>query len=95
MTPDENAALTRRGYEAFNAGGLATLTELFREDAVAHQPGSSSLSGDYRGRDEVFRFFGLLAEGSGGTFRADLFPVEIGARDDGSGSSRRCSLFLR
>src|SRR5437870_2571953 len=72
MTPDESAALVRRGYEAFNAGDLATLTEPFREDAFAHQPGTSSLSGDYRGRDNVFRFFGLLAERSGGTFRAEL-----------------------
>jgi len=72
MTPDDNAALIRRGYEAFNTGDLATLTELFREDSFAHQSGSSSLSGDYRGRDEVFGFFGLLAERSGGTFRAEL-----------------------
>jgi len=31
-----NTALVRRGYAAFNRGDLATLTELFAEDAVWH-----------------------------------------------------------
>jgi ketosteroid isomerase-like protein len=29
MGADENAAVIRRGYEAFNSGDMATLTELF------------------------------------------------------------------
>ena len=29
----ENAELVRRGYEAFNSGDMATLTELFDESA--------------------------------------------------------------
>lgn len=30
MTADENAALIRRGYEAFNSGAMNTLNELLR-----------------------------------------------------------------
>jgi hypothetical protein len=41
----ENAELVRRGYEAFNAGDLAALGELFAEDAVWYAAGSGVLSG--------------------------------------------------
>jgi ketosteroid isomerase-like protein len=34
MRADENAAIIRRGYEAFNSGDMNTLTELFDEGAV-------------------------------------------------------------
>jgi uncharacterized protein len=72
MTSQENAELIERGYDAFNAGDLATLTELFREDVSLYQPGTAAVGGDYRGRDAVFGFFGRLAEASGGTFRAEV-----------------------
>ena len=72
MTAEQNAALVRRGYEAFNAGDLATLTELLSEDVTFYQPGASSVSGEYRGRDAVLGFFGQLHERSGGTFRVDV-----------------------
>ncbi|HET9118175.1 MAG TPA: nuclear transport factor 2 family protein, partial [Pseudonocardiaceae bacterium] len=57
-----------------------TLTEIFAESAVWHEPGSSLIAGDYVGRDRVFEFFGKLAELSGRTFKAD--PVDILADDD-------------
>ena len=34
MGARENAALIRRGYAAFSAGDMATLTELFADDIV-------------------------------------------------------------
>src|SRR5690349_5521892 len=72
ITAEENAAIVRRGYQAFNTGDIATLTELLREDVTFYQPGASSVSGDYHGRDEVLRFFGELAGRSGGTFRVEI-----------------------
>ena len=75
MTADENAALIRRGYEAFNAGDMDTLTEMFDENAVWHTPGRSSLAGDHHGRDATFAYFGQLGQGTGGTFRAELQHV--------------------
>ena len=67
-----NADLVRRGYEAFNSGDVETLTEIIRDDAVLYQPGSTDVSGEYRGREAVLGFFGKLAGRSGGTFRAEM-----------------------
>ena len=72
MGADENAAIIRRGYEAFNSGDMNTLTELFHESAVWHTPGRSSLAGDHQGRDATFAYFGQLGQGTGGTFQAEL-----------------------
>ncbi len=75
MTEHSNVELTRRGYEAFAKGDLATLTELLADDVVWHVQGVGPLNGNYYGRDEVFGFFGRLAEETGGTFRLDVHDV--------------------
>ena len=72
MGADENAAVIRRGYEAFNAGDMETLTELFDENASWHTPGRSSLAGDHEGRDAAFAQFGRYGGETGGTFQAEL-----------------------
>ena len=72
MGPGENAALVRRGYEAFNTGDMETLTELFDESASWHTPGRGSLAGDHKGREATFAYFGQLGGQTGGTFRATL-----------------------
>jgi ketosteroid isomerase-like protein len=51
MGADENAAIIRRGYEAFNSGDMNTLTELFDESASWHTPGRGSLAGYHQGRE--------------------------------------------
>ncbi|HLY81598.1 MAG TPA: nuclear transport factor 2 family protein [Acidimicrobiales bacterium] len=75
MGAEDNARLVRRGYEAFSAGDMATLTELFPEDAVWHLPGKGGLAGDKRGRDAVFGYFGELMSRSGGTLKITLHDV--------------------
>lgn len=45
MGAQEDAALVRRGYEAFSTGDMDTLRELFAEDAVWHTGGSGPLAG--------------------------------------------------
>ena len=60
MGTAENVELVRRGYEAFNAGDMATLSELFAEDAVWHVAGNGVLSGTKQGRDAVLAYFGEL-----------------------------------
>jgi hypothetical protein len=72
MGADENAAVIRRGYEAFNAGDMETLTELFDENASWHTPGRSSLAGDHEGREAAFAQFGRYGGETGGTFQAEL-----------------------
>jgi ketosteroid isomerase-like protein len=72
MSADENAAIVRRGYEAFNSADMKTLTELFDERAVWRVPGRSSLAGAHEGREATFAYFGRLGQETGGTFRAEL-----------------------
>jgi ketosteroid isomerase-like protein len=72
MTADENVAIMRRAYEAFNTGDVNTLTELMDEGTGWHLPGRSSMAGDYQGRDATLAYFGQLAQETGGTFRAEL-----------------------
>ncbi len=69
---DVNAALVRRGYEAFNAGDINALTEIFDESAVWHAPGRTPLAGDHEGRDATFAYLGRLGQETSGTFRAEL-----------------------
>ncbi len=70
-----NEDLLRRGYEAFSKGDMQTLDGLFADDIVWHVGGRNQLSGDYRGKEEVFTLFGRWAELSGGTLTIELHDV--------------------
>ena len=70
-----NEDLVRRGFAAFGTGDIATLRELLADDIVWHVGGSSPITGDYKGKDEVLGFFAQLAERAGGTFRVDIHDV--------------------
>ncbi len=64
--PHPNADLRRKGYDAPSKGDLDTIRNEVL-DVVFHVAGGRNpLSGDYRGADEVFGFFGRLFELSGG-----------------------------
>lgn len=75
-----NEQLLRKGYEAFAQGDLETVKEIFAEDIVFHVPGRGLISGEYKGRDEVFGFFAKGQELSGGTLRIELH--DVAATDD-------------
>ena len=75
MGSEENAALVRRGYEAFGSGDMATLTELIAEDAVWHEEGRGGVSGVNNGRDAIFAHFGEEMSRSGGTYKVTLQNV--------------------
>lgn len=72
MGTAENVELVRRGYTAFNAGDMATLSDIFAEDAVWYVAGSGVLSGVKQGRDAVLAYFGELGARTQGSFQADL-----------------------
>jgi ketosteroid isomerase-like protein len=74
-TETANAALVRRVYEAFNPFDLEALTGLLSPDVSFLQPGRSTVSGLYEGRDAVFGWFGALAAATGGTFRPELLDL--------------------
>ena len=75
MGAADNAALVRRGYEAFNTGDMKTLTEMFDESASWHTPGRGSLAGDHKGREATFAQFGRYGGETKGTFKATLLHV--------------------
>jgi ketosteroid isomerase-like protein len=70
-----NAEIVRRGYAAFNAADVKTLSELFNESASWHTPGRSPLAGDRQGREATFAHFGRYVGETGGTFKAELQRV--------------------
>jgi uncharacterized protein len=80
MGAREDAALVRRGYEAFIAGDMDTVRELFTEDSVWHVGGSGGLSGVKRGPDAIMAYFGELASRSNGTLKVTLNDVTTGDR---------------
>jgi ketosteroid isomerase-like protein len=57
MSAQDDAALVRKGYEAFIAGDMVWLNEHLHENVVWHAPGSNLLSGDHQGREAVLAFF--------------------------------------
>src|SRR5262245_2361016 len=57
MLGKEDIDLVRRGYEAFIAGDMEWMNRHLHERIVWHAPGTSSLAGDYHGREEVLAFF--------------------------------------
>lgn len=75
MGSAEDVEVIRRGFAAFSAGDMATLNELFTEDAVWQVPGSGALSGTKQGRDGILSFFGELMARSEGTLTVTLDDV--------------------
>ena len=75
MGQTDNAELVRRGYAAFNTADVATLMEIMDENVTWNTPGSSTIAGEYRGRDAVFGQFGRYGGETAGTFHADLKQV--------------------
>ncbi|HEY8624076.1 MAG TPA: nuclear transport factor 2 family protein [Casimicrobiaceae bacterium] len=70
-----NVQRARQGYEAFSKGDMAAIGELLADDVVWHVGGSSPISGDYKGKDAVFGFFGKLMEQTGGTFKLEVHDI--------------------
>jgi uncharacterized protein len=80
MDEHPNAARLRRAYEAFARGDLQTVGELLDDEIVYHFGGRSPLAADYKGKQEVFSFWGRQFELSGGTLR--IIPSLIMAGDE-------------
>lgn len=70
-----NGELIQRGFDAFAQGDMDTISSLFADDITWHAPGTSVLSGEYHGKDEVFGLFGRLLELTQGTFHQEIHAV--------------------
>jgi len=66
-----NAELVRRGFDAFRRDPLA-LARLLAEDAVWRVPGRNRMTGEYRGRAEIFPFLRSTGDLTGGTYGTEL-----------------------
>jgi hypothetical protein len=81
MAEHPNETIVRRVYDAFNAGDMESLAQLFAPDIVWSVPGTSRLSGDHKGQEAVFALFGLCGELTGGNLQ--VIPETITAVGDG------------
>jgi uncharacterized protein len=61
---ERNIEVVKKGYEAFSAGDIETLMDLFDDNIEWVQPGESAISGTYRGKGELGDLIGRLAEKS-------------------------------
>lgn len=75
-----NAALLRKGKEAFLRGDIETINELLAEDFVLHTSGYGPFEREYRGRDAFFGFIGQVGQLTGGTYQQEIH--EVIASDD-------------
>ena len=70
-----NATIIRKAYDDFARGNIPGVLESFDAAISWHVPGHSPLSGDYKGHDEVVRFFKRTMELSGGIFAIEVQQV--------------------
>jgi uncharacterized protein len=75
MGDHPNAVALRKGYEAFAAGDMETVSALFADDITWHQAGGGPLSGDLAGKDEVFGTFAQLVVLTAGTFGQEIHDL--------------------
>lgn len=61
MSAPENKAAAQSAYEAFSAGDMDGAMRNMADDIERVVPGGSAISGVYRGKDEVARYFMTLA----------------------------------
>ncbi|MCB5164911.1 nuclear transport factor 2 family protein [Streptomyces bambusae] len=88
MSQHPDAALIRRGYEAFVKGDMDTLSTLMTADVIHHVPGTNPLSGHHKGREAVLDLYRRLGEETRGTMRVELEKVMVDGR--GHGISVHC-----
>lgn len=52
----------KSGYEAFGRGDVEAAIELFADDVTWTNPGNSSISGTFNGKDEVLQMWASLGD---------------------------------
>ena len=59
-----NIEIAKKAYDAFATGDLETVLSTYDDNVEFVIPGNTTISGTYRGKDEVTKFFTKLAEKS-------------------------------
>lgn len=95
-TVDSPAAVARQYVDALSAKDFATVTTLYADDLVWHQPGANRFSGTLHGPDAVNAMIGAMMTVSQGTFELAVtgapmvngdqvaVPVHFSGRRDGA-----------
>jgi ketosteroid isomerase-like protein len=65
----------------YGGGDREPLERLLTPDITWTVPGENPIAGEYRGRDEVFRYFARRRDLAGGTFRMERKDVLVGDGD--------------
>ena len=76
----DNIDRVRKGFEAFAASDVTTLSELFDSNAKWYGEPTGILTGDYDGRDAIFAMFAQVGQETSGTFRS--IPSTMAASGD-------------
>jgi hypothetical protein len=76
----DNIDRVKKGFEAFAASDMATLSELFDADARWRSEPTGILAGNYEGRDAIFAMFAQVGQETAGTFRS--IPSTMAASGD-------------
>ena len=75
MARADNEALVRRIFDAFAHKRGFALRDVFADGAVWTVPGSGSMAGAFRGREQIFAFLGRLPKETDGTYSSRLIDV--------------------
>ena len=86
---EQNEAIVRRIFDAFEKKDGFRLRGLFAEDAVWQVPGESVMAGRYQGREAIFGFLGRLPKETGGTYTSRL--IDVLASDERAAALYRAS----
>lgn len=76
----DNIERVQKGFGAFAASDMATLSELFDTNAVWRSEPTGILAGTYEGRDAIFAMFAQVGQETAGTFRS--IPSTMAASGD-------------
>ena len=89
MARAENEALVRRIFAAFAEKRGFALRDAFADDATWIVPGSGTMAGTFRGREEIFGFLGRLPKETEGSYSSSL--IDVMASDDRAAALYRAS----
>ena len=72
-----NVEVLRQVYDAFGAGDTEAMDVLLADDAVWHVPGNNQMSGDYKGKEQIFGFFARIGQtlGEDGSFEIEVHDI--------------------
>jgi ketosteroid isomerase-like protein len=81
MAEPASLRIVNQAIVAFNERRPADLMDLIAEDAVFLIPGSSPVTGTYRGKQAIAAFFAKLAQRSDNTQRVEVLHILSGGDD--------------